>query len=46
MSIHPNILYTAEAIASGGREGHSRTNDGRVDVDLDVVVVTAAPGDR
>jgi len=36
MSIHPNILYTAEAIASGGREGHSRTNDGRVDVDLDV----------
>jgi osmotically inducible protein OsmC len=36
MSIHPNILYRAEATASGGREGHSRTNDGRVDVDLDV----------
>jgi len=36
MSFHPNILYTAEATASGGREGHSRTNDGRVDVDLDV----------
>ncbi len=36
MSIHPNILYTAQATASGGREGHSRTNDGRVDVDLDV----------
>ncbi len=36
MSIHPSILYTAEATASGGREGHSRTNDGRVDVDLDV----------
>ena len=36
MSIHPKILYTAEATASGGREGHSRTNDGRVDVDLDV----------
>jgi len=36
MSFHPHILYTAEATASGGREGHSRTNDGRVDVDLDV----------
>jgi osmotically inducible protein OsmC len=36
MTIHPNSLYTAEATASGGREGHSRTNDGRVDVDLDV----------
>jgi Ohr subfamily peroxiredoxin len=36
MTTHPNILYTAEATASGGREGHSRTNDGRVDVDLDV----------
>jgi osmotically inducible protein OsmC len=36
MSTHPNILYTAQATASGGREGHSRTDDGRVDVDLDV----------
>ncbi len=36
MTTHLNILYTAEATASGGREGHSRTNDGRVDVDLDV----------
>jgi Ohr subfamily peroxiredoxin len=32
----PKILYTAEATATGGREGHSRTSDGRVDVDLDV----------
>jgi lipoyl-dependent peroxiredoxin len=32
----PKILYTAEATAMGGREGHSRTSDGRVDVDLDV----------
>ena len=32
----PNVLYTAEATATGGREGHARTSDGRVDVDLDV----------
>jgi osmotically inducible protein OsmC len=31
-----NILYTAEATAVGGRAGHARTNDGRVDVDLDI----------
>ncbi|HYX75630.1 MAG TPA: Ohr family peroxiredoxin [Gaiellaceae bacterium] len=32
----PNVLYTAEATATGGREGHARTSDGRLDVDLDV----------
>jgi Ohr subfamily peroxiredoxin len=32
----PEILYTAEAAATGGREGHSATSDGRVDVELDV----------
>ena len=32
----PTVLYTAEATATGGREGHVRTSDGRVDVDLDV----------
>jgi len=32
----PQILYTAEAAATGGREGHARTSDGRLDVDLDV----------
>lgn len=32
----PKILYTAEATAVGGREGHTRTSDGKVDVDLDV----------
>jgi osmotically inducible protein OsmC len=36
MSNDLEILYTAEATATGGREGHSRTSDGRVDVDLDV----------
>jgi osmotically inducible protein OsmC len=30
------ILYTAEADVEGGREGHGRTSDGRVDVDLSV----------
>jgi osmotically inducible protein OsmC len=31
----PRILYTAEATATGGREGHARTSDGRLDIDLD-----------
>jgi lipoyl-dependent peroxiredoxin len=30
------IIYTAEASAVGGREGHARTNDGRLDVALNV----------
>jgi lipoyl-dependent peroxiredoxin len=36
MTDRPEILYTAEATATGGRAGHARTSDGRVDVDLDV----------
>ena len=32
----PEILYTAEATVTGGREGHGRTSDGRLDVDFDV----------
>jgi lipoyl-dependent peroxiredoxin len=36
MSNEPQILYTAEATVTGGREGHARTSDGRLDVDLDV----------
>jgi osmotically inducible protein OsmC len=32
----PEILYSAEATATGGREGHASTSDGRIDVDLDV----------
>jgi osmotically inducible protein OsmC len=31
------ILYTVEATAVGGREGHARASDGRVDVALDVL---------
>jgi Ohr subfamily peroxiredoxin len=30
------VLYTAEAIVEGGREGHGRTSDGRLDVKLSV----------
>jgi Ohr subfamily peroxiredoxin len=30
------ILYTAEAVVEGGREGHGRSVDGRLDVDLSV----------
>ena len=36
MSETPDVLYTAEATVTGGREGYGRTNDGRLDVDLDV----------
>ena len=31
-----NTLYTAEATVEGGRDGHGRTSDGRLDVDLSV----------
>ena len=36
MSYEPKVLYTAEATVTGGREGHARTSDGRLDVELDV----------
>jgi osmotically inducible protein OsmC len=36
MDNRPDILYTAEATATGGRAGHGRTSDGRLDVALDV----------
>jgi Ohr subfamily peroxiredoxin len=29
-----NILYTAEAVVEGGRTGHGRTSDGRLEVDF------------
>src|ERR1700737_2971344 len=28
------VLYTAEGTATGGRKGHGRTSDGRLDVDF------------
>jgi lipoyl-dependent peroxiredoxin len=30
------VLYTAEAVVDGGREGHARTSDGRLDIDLSI----------
>jgi Ohr subfamily peroxiredoxin len=30
------VLYTAEAVVNGGRQGHARTSDGRLEVDLSV----------
>jgi len=30
------VLYTAEATATGGRAGHAKTSDGRLEVDLSV----------
>src|SRR4051812_49061367 len=38
------ILYTAEATATGGREGHARTSDGRLDVELDVPIEMGGSG--
>jgi Ohr subfamily peroxiredoxin len=31
-----HVLYTAEALVDGGRAGHGRTSDGRLDVELSV----------
>src|SRR3954449_2164869 len=43
-SVIDRILYTAEATVEGGREGHARTSDGRLDVDLDVPREMGGPG--
>ena len=32
----PKILYTAEAVVEGGRAGHGRTSDSRLDLQLSV----------
>jgi Ohr subfamily peroxiredoxin len=44
MNSEIKILYTAEATAEGGRAGHARTNDGRLDVDFDVPREMGGPG--
>jgi osmotically inducible protein OsmC len=36
MSRLTRVIYTADAVVEGGRSGHGRTNDRRLDVDLDV----------
>ncbi|MDX6569978.1 MAG: hypothetical protein QOH15_2556, partial [Gaiellales bacterium] len=28
------VLYTAEAVVEGGRDGHARSSDGNLDVEL------------
>jgi lipoyl-dependent peroxiredoxin len=38
------IPYTTEATAEGGRGGHARTSDGRLDVVLDVPTELGGPG--
>jgi Ohr subfamily peroxiredoxin len=40
------VLYTAEATVTGGREGHGRTSDGRLDVDFDVPSEMGGTGGR
>ncbi len=37
-------LYTAEATAVGGREGHVRSSDGQLDIDLQPPVEMGGPG--
>jgi Ohr subfamily peroxiredoxin len=45
MPVHlQKTLYTAEAAVEGGREGHGRTSDGRLDVELSVPTETGGGG--
>lgn len=39
-----NILYTAHAVATGGRNGHTASSDGVVSVDLSVPKAMGGPG--
>jgi osmotically inducible protein OsmC len=39
-------LYTAESTVTGGREGHGRTSDGRLDVALSVPEELSGPGGK
>jgi osmotically inducible protein OsmC len=43
MNVPTKILYTAEATVEGGREGHARSSDGRLDVHLDVPTEMGGP---
>ncbi|AOW93391.1 organic hydroperoxide resistance protein [Rhodococcus sp. WMMA185] len=41
-----NVLYTAEALATGeGRNGHARTSDGRLDLNLAIPAEMGGSGD-
>src|SRR5271168_2608724 len=42
----PNVLYTAEAHVTGGRgEGHGRSSDGQLDVQLRLPIEMGGDGD-
>jgi Ohr subfamily peroxiredoxin len=38
------VLYTAEAVVEGGRDGHGRTTDGRLEVDFSVPATMSGDG--
>ena len=38
------VLYTTHAIATGGRNGHTRSADGIVNVDLSIPKAMGGPG--
>ena len=38
------VLYTAEAVVEGGRQGHGRTTDGRLEVDLSIPAEMSGDG--
>src|SRR5579875_3914516 len=45
MPLHlDKILYTAEATVEGGREGHGKTSDGRLEVDLSIPEAVGGKG--
>ena len=39
-----NVLYRTSATATGGRDGHARSDDGRIDVQLSVPKELGGPG--
>ncbi len=39
-----NVLYTAHATATGGRNGHTQSDDGLVSVDLSIPKAMGGPG--
>src|SRR5918994_3453548 len=44
-AIAMRILYTAQAVVHGGRGGHGRTSDGRLEVDLSIPEEMGGTGD-
>src|SRR5690625_7992016 len=44
MTLQPDVKYTATATAQGGREGHVRSADGLVDLDMRPPAELGGPG--